>query len=182
MQRYIAVKRNLAGKPSGKCPRLIVLSGGITPAQLSQAVRIRVLTFVQNGEFGFASMKRVEVLMKSSALDTFKECAPRLGISEYDVADVRLSVSCANKQRRVYRGHEYTLDLVPGVKVEFVAFDEDAREVAENIFTLVAPERVVLWPLDELISIPATNLRVVPRTSSDRRAAEIVRVASREFH
>ena len=122
-------------------------------------------------------MKRVEVLMKSSALDTFKECARRLGISEYDVADVRLSVSCANKQRRIYRGHEYTLDLVPGVKVEFVAFDEDAREMAENIFTLVAPERVVLWPLDELISIPATALHIVPRSSTDSRASEPARAA-----
>jgi nitrogen regulatory protein PII len=122
-------------------------------------------------------MKRVEVLMKSSALDIFKDCAPRLGISEYDVSDVRLSVSCAVEQRRVYRGHEYNLDLVPGVKVEFVAFDEDAREVAENIFTLVAPERVVLWPLDEIISIPATTLRIVPRSPTESRAPETVRVA-----
>ncbi len=122
-------------------------------------------------------MKRVEVLMKSSALEAFKECAPRLGISEYDVSDVRLSVSSAVKPRRVYRGQEYTLDLVPGVKVEFVAFDEDATEVAENIFTLVSPERVVLWPLDELISIPATTLHIAPRSSTEGRASEIVRLA-----
>jgi hypothetical protein len=102
-----------------------------------------------------------------------KEYAPRLGISEFDVSDIRLSLNSAVKERpRLFRGQEYSLDLVSGVKVEFVASDEDAREVAENIFALVAPERVVMWPLDALINIPATAPYVVPRCSTGSGASE----------
>ncbi len=99
-------------------------------------------------------MKRVEVVMKSSALDTFKESAGRLGISEYTVSDVRLSPSFAIKEgRRLYRGQEYTLDLLSGVKIEFVALDEDARRLARNILTVVAPDSMAISSLDEIISM-----------------------------
>lgn len=123
-------------------------------------------------------MKKMEVVMKSSAFDRFRESASRLGISEYDVSDVRISPSLVVKEcRRLYRGQEYTLDFLPGVKVEFVAFDEDAREIAGNILTLVAPERIVIFPLDEVISMSTSSVHAAPRPSSERGAPEIATFA-----
>ena len=67
-------------------------------------------------------MKRVEVVMTSSAFHTFKDSAAHLGIGEYDVSDVRLSPNLAVKERqRLYRGQEYMLDLLSRVKVEFLS-------------------------------------------------------------
>jgi len=116
-------------------------------------------------------MKRVEVVIKSSAWDSFIEAAASLGIFEYDVSEVRLSPRVASKERRrLYRGQEYTRDLLPGIKLEFVAGDEDARQVAENLVHLVAPDRVAIFSLDEIISITSPAIDVVPRSSSDRTA------------
>ena len=113
-------------------------------------------------------MKRVEVVMKSSALDAFRDSATRLGISEYDVSDVRLSPSFAVKERhRLYRGQEYTLDLLSRVKVEFAVFDEDARQVAQNVLTLVAPDSIAISALDEVISMSTSSGQRVPHSRTE---------------
>lgn len=112
-------------------------------------------------------MKRMEVVMKSSAFDRFRESATRLGISEYDVSDVRLSPGfAAEERRRFYRGQEYNLDLLARVKVEFAVYDEDAKPVAQNLLTLVAPDSIAIFALDEVISIStsAVHRESLPRT------------------
>ena len=122
-------------------------------------------------------MKRVEVVMKSSALDTFKDSATRLGISEYDVSDVRLSPSLAvRERRRLYRGQEYTLDLLSGVKVQFAVLDEDAKQVAQNLLTLVAPDSIAISAIDEVISMSTSASDSVPRSRTERGASEMTSI------
>jgi len=122
-------------------------------------------------------MKRVEVVMRSSALDTFRESAARLGISEYDISEVRLSPSSAVKERRrLYRGQEYTVDLLSGVKVEFITSDAEARPVAENIITLIAADSIAISSLDEVISMSTIAGQPVPRSRTDRGDCEIAGV------
>jgi nitrogen regulatory protein PII len=119
-------------------------------------------------------MKRVEVVMKSWALNMFKESASRLGISEYEVSDVRVSPSLAVKERRrLYRAHEYTLDLIAGVKVEFVASDQDAMRVAHEILTLVAPDTIAIFSLDEVMSKSTTSGRTVLYPSAEPSTSEL---------
>jgi nitrogen regulatory protein PII len=122
-------------------------------------------------------MKRVEVVMTSSALHTFKDSAAHLGIAEYDVSDVRLSPNLAVKERRrLYRGQEYTLDLLSRVKVEFAIQDEYARPAAQSILTLVAPDTIAIFPLDEVISMTATASSSVPRSRTERGAPEVASI------
>jgi nitrogen regulatory protein PII len=119
-------------------------------------------------------MKRVEVVMKSSALDTFKSSATSLGISEYDVSDVRLSPSFAVKERqRLYRGQEYTLDLLPRVKIEFALLDEDAKPVVRNLLTLVTPDTVAIFPLDQLITMSSSPGQGVARSRTEHSYTEV---------
>ena len=119
-------------------------------------------------------MKRLEVVMKSSALDAFKDSAARLGISEYDVSDVRLSPSFAVRERqRLYRGQEYTLDLLSRVKVEFAVLDEDAKQVAQNILTLTAPDTIAILALDELITLSTNSGHTVPRSRTEHGEHEL---------
>jgi nitrogen regulatory protein PII len=113
-------------------------------------------------------MKRMEVVMKVAALDTFKSSATSLGISEYDVSDVRLSPSFAVKERqRLYRGHEYTLDLLPRVKVEFALLDEDAKPVVQNLLALVTPDSIAIFPLDQLITMSSNQVEGVARSRTE---------------
>lgn len=122
-------------------------------------------------------MKRVEVVIKSSALDAFKHSAASLGISEYDVSDVRLSPSFAVKERqRLYRGQEYTLDLLSRVKVEFAVFDDDVKRVAQNILTLAAPDSIAILALDELITMSSKSGEKTARSRTEQGDSEMCAV------
>ena len=119
-------------------------------------------------------MKRVEVVMKISALDTFKDSAPRLGISEYDVSEVRRSPSSALRERqRLYRGQEYILDLLSRVKVEFAMPDEDARPVAQNILALVDPDTIAISALDEVINMSSSSRSSVTPSRTNCRVSSM---------
>jgi len=119
-------------------------------------------------------MKKVEVVLKTSALETFRESAAHLGISEYDVSEVRRCPSIAVREHgRVYRGHEYTLDLLSRLKVEFTVVDEDAKRVAQNLLTLIAPDSVAISTLDELISISPSAGHSVLDSRTRRGISEI---------
>jgi nitrogen regulatory protein PII len=123
-------------------------------------------------------MKRVEVVMKSSALNTFKSSAASLGISEYDVSEVRVAPNLLLRERqRLYRGQEYTLDLLSRVKVEFAVFDDEAKRVAQNILTLTAPDTIAIFALDKLISVSNTSGQAVARSRtehSDRKLPNVI--------
>jgi nitrogen regulatory protein PII len=119
-------------------------------------------------------MKRVEVVMTSSGLDMFKSSAVSLGILEFDVSDVRLSPSVAVKERRrLYRGQEYTLDLLPRVKVEFALLDEDAKPIVQNFLTLVTPDSIAIFPLDQLITMSSSVDQRGARSRSERGYTEV---------
>jgi len=108
-------------------------------------------------------MKKVEVVIKSSAFDTFRESAKRLAISEYDVSDVRLAPSFGAAERRgFYRGQEYNLDLLSRVKIEFAVFDREATPIAQELLAVLAPDSIAISPLDEVISIFASVDQPVP--------------------
>jgi nitrogen regulatory protein PII len=122
-------------------------------------------------------MKRVEVVMTSSALDMFKSSATSLGIFEYDVSDVRLSPRVAVKERqRLYRGQEYTLDLLPRVKVEFALLDEDTKLIVQNLLTLVTPDSIAIFPLDQLITMSSSVGQRAARSRSERGYTEVSNV------
>jgi nitrogen regulatory protein PII len=119
-------------------------------------------------------MKRVEVVMRLSALEAFKDSAQSLGIFEYDVSEVRLSPTVVVKERqRLYRGQEYTLDLLSRVKVEFAVFDGDAKSVAQHVLKLAAPDRIAIFALDELITTSTSSGQSVPRSRTENGDAEI---------
>ena len=119
-------------------------------------------------------MKKLEVVMKSSAFNTFREYAPRLGISEYDLSEVRLSPGFAVRERQcLYRGQEYSLDLLSRVKVEFAVLDEDAKPVAQHLLTMLAPDRIAISTVDEVISMSA-NVGPVDAVSRTERGASQV--------
>ena len=122
-------------------------------------------------------MKKLEVVMKSSGFDLFKEFAPRLGISEYEVTEVRISPSAAIPEgRRLYRGQEYTADLLSRIKVEFTVIDQAARSIARDILAMLAPDRIAISTLDEVLSTAVGvqhNLSIAP---AERGTSEIPRV------
>ena len=73
-------------------------------------------------------MKRIEAVITPWTLDTFKEAAPQLGISEFELVEVyRLGCASIEGGKRIYRGVEFKADLSPRLRVEFVMFDDNVQ-------------------------------------------------------
>jgi nitrogen regulatory protein P-II 1 len=67
-------------------------------------------------------MKRIEAVVKPFKLDPVKEALSRVGIEGLTVTEVR-GFGRQKGHKEHYRGQEYSLDLVPKIKVEVVVPD-----------------------------------------------------------
>jgi nitrogen regulatory protein PII len=77
-------------------------------------------------------MKKVECIIRPEKLDDVKEALNKYGISGLTVIDV---LGCGRQKGRkeVYRGVEYTLNLLPKIKIEVVVNDKDFDRVVKII-------------------------------------------------
>jgi nitrogen regulatory protein P-II 1 len=107
---------------------------------------------------GGLQMKRIEAVIAPWTLDAFKEAAPQLGISEFDLVEVFRS-DCANIERhqRLYRGREFTVDLSPRLRLEFLLFDKDVEATVHRLLELVHPESIAIFKLDQEVRTISSN-------------------------
>jgi|SRR5580693_5867862 nitrogen regulatory protein PII len=108
-------------------------------------------------------MKRVEAVITPWTLDEFKEAALELKILEFNSVEVQHSSSVTvARETRLHRGREYTVDLLPRLKLEFVLFDDDVRATLEKLAELVHPEIIAVFKLEQIIPIAESNLSSDP--------------------
>lgn len=77
-------------------------------------------------------MKLITAVVKPHRLDEIKEALQAFGVHGLTVTEA----SGYGRQRghtEVYRGAEYTVDLVPKIRIEVLAEDADAEELIEVI-------------------------------------------------
>ncbi|WP_314177065.1 P-II family nitrogen regulator [Streptomyces winkii] len=77
-------------------------------------------------------MKLITAVIKPHQLEEVKEALRAFGVQGLTVTES----SGYGRQRghtEVYRGAEYTVDLVPKVRIEVLAEDEDAEELLEVV-------------------------------------------------
>ena len=103
-------------------------------------------------------MKRIEAVITPWALDAFKEAAPRLGISEFDVVQIyRSGGALAGRQEQLYRGCKFTADL-SRLRLEFLLFDEKVQSTLHQLCELVQPESITVIKLNQHVrTISPTN-------------------------
>jgi nitrogen regulatory protein PII len=77
-------------------------------------------------------MKKIECIIRPEKLDDVKEALSEAGIMGLTVSDV---LGCGRQKGRkeVYRGIEYTLNLLPKIKIETIVKDEDVEKIAKII-------------------------------------------------
>ena len=68
-------------------------------------------------------MTKLEVIIQPSKFEAVKEALTELGIGGMTISDVR-GHGRQKGHTEVYKGREYTVDLVPKVKVEIVISDD----------------------------------------------------------
>ncbi len=77
-------------------------------------------------------MKKIEAIIQPFKLDDVRQALKRLGIDGMTVSEVR-GHGRQKGHREVYRGREYTVDLIPKVKIEMVVADAALQEVARTL-------------------------------------------------
>ena len=77
-------------------------------------------------------MKKVEAVIKPFKLDEVKNALSQVGVQGLTVSEVR-GFGRQKGHKEQYRGAEYTVDLVPKVKIEVVVGDNAVAPVVEAI-------------------------------------------------
>jgi len=68
-------------------------------------------------------MKKLEAIIQPSRLDAVKDALREIGVDGMTVSEVR-GHGRQQGHTEVYRGREYTVDLLPKIKIEMVVADK----------------------------------------------------------
>ena len=77
-------------------------------------------------------MKKIEAIIKPFKLDEVKSALAALGVQGMTVSEVK-GFGRQKGHTEIYRGSEYTVDLLPKIKIEVIVSDQRAEEVAVAI-------------------------------------------------
>ena len=79
-------------------------------------------------------MKKIEAIIKPFRIEEVKDALAKIGIEGMTVIEAK---GCGRQKghTEIYRGSEYTVDLLPKIKIEVIVSDQRAEEVAGAIVT-----------------------------------------------
>ena len=77
-------------------------------------------------------MKKIEAIIQPFKLDEVKDALQAIGIEGMTISEVR-GHGRQKGHKEVYRGQEYTVDLLPKVKIEVVVVDSRVDEVTRTV-------------------------------------------------
>lgn len=79
-------------------------------------------------------MKKIEAIIQPFKLEEVKEALKAIGIDGMTITEVR-GHGRQKGHKEIYRGQEYTVDLLPKVKIEMVVPGTRAEEVLKALTT-----------------------------------------------
>jgi nitrogen regulatory protein P-II 1 len=102
-------------------------------------------------------MTKVEAIIQVSKLETVKDALHEVGVEGMTVFEAR-GHGRQKGHTEFYRGREYTVDLIPKVKLEIVLADEMVEKVVQAITTAartgkIGDGKIFLSRIDEAIRI-----------------------------
>jgi len=77
-------------------------------------------------------MIKIEAIVRPGVLEDIKEALTKFGVHGLTVSQV-MGCGLQKGRKEVYRGTEYSINLLPKVKVEVVVTDKDADGVIEAL-------------------------------------------------
>lgn len=88
-----------------------------------------------------AKMTKLEAIIQPSQFEAVKEALSELGVDGMTVLDVR-GHGRQKGHTEVYRGREYTVDLVPKIKIEMVLSDNLVDAAVDTIVQTAATGKI----------------------------------------
>jgi nitrogen regulatory protein P-II 1 len=111
----------------------------------------------RGGESRRTTMIKVEAIIQTSKLDAVKDALHAVGVEGMTVIEAR-GHGRQKGHTEVYRGREYTVDLIPKLKIELVLADEMADKVVQAIIKSartgkIGDGKIFLSKVDDAIRI-----------------------------
>jgi nitrogen regulatory protein P-II 1 len=102
-------------------------------------------------------MTKVEAIIQTSKLEPVKNALHDIGVEGMTVTEVR-GHGRQKGHTEVYRGREYTVDLIPKIKIEMVLADDMVDKVTQSIISTaqsgkIGDGKIFLSRVDEAIRI-----------------------------
>jgi nitrogen regulatory protein P-II 1 len=102
-------------------------------------------------------MKKIEAIIKPFRIEEVKDALAKIGIEGMTVIEAK---GCGRQKghTEIYRGSEYTVDLLPKIKLEVIVSDQRMEEVAGTIVTAaktgkIGDGKVFISNIEEVIRI-----------------------------
>ena len=86
-------------------------------------------------------MKQVTAIIKPFKLDEVREALSGLGVAGMTVSEVK-GFGRQKGQTEIYRGAEYSTNMLPKVKLEIAASDDLAAQIVETIQQTASTEAI----------------------------------------
>lgn len=102
-------------------------------------------------------MTKVEAIIQPSKLEPVKEALLEVGVEGMTIVEVR-GHGRQKGHTEIYRGREYTVDLLPKIKLELVLSDELVDRAVQTIISVtrtgrIGDGKIFLSRIDEAIRI-----------------------------
>ena len=109
-------------------------------------------------------MKLVTVLIKPFKLEEVREALSDLGLQGLTVTEVR-GFGRQRGRTELYRGAEYIVDLVPKVKLEIAAPEEQVEAIIEAVMAAAhtgktGDGKIFVAPLEQVVRIRTAEIGV----------------------
>ncbi len=100
---------------------------------------------------------KIDIITRPEKLEALKEGMNKIGVTGMTVTQV-LGCGLQKGHREVYRGMEYTINLVPKVKVEIVVCEVPVEQVIETAKTVcrtgnVGDGKIFVYGIDNAVRI-----------------------------
>ena len=102
-------------------------------------------------------MTKVEAVIQTSKLDAVKDALHEIGVEGMTVLEAR-GHGRQKGHTEFYRGREYTVDLIPKIKIELVLADDMVEKAVQTIVTAartgkIGDGKIFLSKVDDAIRI-----------------------------
>ena len=102
-------------------------------------------------------MKKIEAIIQPTRLDAVKDALHEIGVDGLTISEVR-GHGRQKGHKEVYRGNEYTVDLLPKIKLETILPDSRIAEVVQVILKnartgKIGDGKIFILPVEEAIRI-----------------------------
>jgi nitrogen regulatory protein P-II 1 len=102
-------------------------------------------------------MTKIEAIVQPNRFDPVKEALIEIGIEGMTASEVR-GHGRQKGHSEIYHGHEYTVDLLPKIKVEIVLEDQFVEKAVDAIVKAAATGRIgdgkiFIYKIDQVVRI-----------------------------